>query len=81
MSIDIPSDLIPYVQSLVSSGPCESETQVVSEALRLLRETDERRQQIQKAVLEGVQSGDSISEDVVFDRLDRILRQSQTGSA
>jgi putative addiction module CopG family antidote len=81
MSIDIPSDLIPYVQSLVSSGRCESETQVVSEALRLLRETDERRQQIQKAVLEGVQSGDSISEDVVFDRLDRILRQSQTGSA
>lgn len=76
MSVDIPSDFIPYVQSLISSGRCESEAQVVTEALRLLRQTDENRQQIRALVLEGVHSGDSIAEDVVFKRLDEILQSS-----
>lgn len=76
MSVDIPSDFIPYVQSLISSGRCESETQVVTAALRLLRQTDENRQQIRVLVLEGVHSGDSIPESAVFKRLDEILHHS-----
>lgn len=76
MSVDIPSDFIPYVQSLISSGRCESEAQVVTEALRLLQQTDENRQQLRALVLEGVQSGDSVSESAVFNRLNEILGRS-----
>jgi putative addiction module CopG family antidote len=71
MFVDIPTDLVPFVQSLISSGRCESETHVVAEALQLLRQTDESRQQIRDAVVEGMHSGDSIPESVVFGRLGR----------
>ncbi len=51
MSVDIPADMLPFVQSMIASGGFRSETEVVGEALRLLqtrqRKLEELRAEIQ----------------------------------
>ncbi|HQU43897.1 MAG TPA: type II toxin-antitoxin system ParD family antitoxin [Pirellulales bacterium] len=60
MSVEIPSDLVPFVHSVIASGRCGSEGEVVSEALRLLEAVDRRRGQLRADVLEGINSGESV---------------------
>ena len=71
MSVDIPQDLLPFVQAVISSGRCRSETEVVSEALRVFQDIEQRRKTLRDDILDGMNSGDSIPGDEVFKRLER----------
>jgi putative addiction module CopG family antidote len=71
MTVEIPTDLLPFVQGVIASGRCHSESDVVGEALRLFREVECRREELRREVLEGINSGESIPGDRVFERLRR----------
>jgi putative addiction module CopG family antidote len=70
MSVDIPQDLVPFVQAVISSGRCRSETEVVGEALRLFQNFEQRRKTLQADIHEGMNSGEPILGDEVFDRVE-----------
>jgi putative addiction module CopG family antidote len=69
MSVEIPADLLPFVEGVIASGRCTSESDVVGEALRLLRDMESRREELRREVLEGINSGESIPGDEVFAKL------------
>jgi len=66
MSVDIPADLQPFVQSMIAGGSFHSEAEVVGEALRLLqnrqRRLEELRAEIQPA-LDRLDRGEYIELD------------------
>jgi putative addiction module CopG family antidote len=65
MSVDIPSELVSFVHSIIASGRCRSESEVVGQALRLLEVVERKREQLRVDVLEGINSGESIPGDEV----------------
>lgn len=69
MSVDIPSDLVPFVHSVIASGRCVDEGEVVGEALRLMEAVERKRERLRAEVLEGINSGASISSQEVAGRL------------
>lgn len=69
MSVNIPSDLVPFVHSVIASGRCVDESQVVGEALRLMESVERKREKLRADVLEGINSGASISSQDVASRL------------
>lgn len=69
MNVDIPLDLVPFVHSVIASGRCDSESEVVGEALRLLERIERKRAQVRADVLEGIDSGNSLSREEVDRRL------------
>jgi putative addiction module CopG family antidote len=71
MSVDIPSEFVPFVHSIIASGRCGSESEVVTEALRLLEVVERKREQLSADVLEGINSGEAVSRAEV----DRNVRQ------
>lgn len=78
MSVDIPSEFVPFVHSIIASGRCGSESEVVGEALRLLEVVERKRERLRADVLEGMNSGKSISRAEV----DRNVKQwSERGAA
>jgi putative addiction module CopG family antidote len=71
MSVEIPHDLVPFVQAVISSGRCRTETEVVAEALRVFQELEDRRKSLRDDIQEGMNSGESVPGDEVFERLER----------
>ena len=74
MTVDIPPEFEQYVQSVIDSGKCQTESEVVGQALRLLQEIDERRRQLREEIEAGIQS-DTIAGEVVFDELEQLAHQ------
>jgi Arc/MetJ-type ribon-helix-helix transcriptional regulator len=74
MSIDIPAEFLPYVRDVIASGQYPSESALVGEALKLLRERDRDR----KLVEEGLNELDR-GEYLEFDEegLQRFLDNAQ----
>jgi putative addiction module CopG family antidote len=70
-SVDIPQDLMPFVQSVISNGRHRNESEVVEEALRIFQELEQRREALRANIVEGMNSGESIPGDEVFNRLER----------
>jgi antitoxin ParD1/3/4 len=80
MHVHLTPELEKLVQSKVQSGRYSSESEVVSEALRLLEQRDEaftrRKEDIRKQIEEGWQSakrGELVDGDEVLDRIDAEL--------
>jgi antitoxin ParD1/3/4 len=80
MNVHLTPELEKLVQSKVQSGRYNSESEVVSEALRLLERRDEvvtlRKEDIRKQIEEGWQSakrGELVDGDDVLDRIDAEL--------
>jgi putative addiction module CopG family antidote len=71
MSVDIPADPVPYIRAVISSGRCRDETKVVGEALRVFQDFESRRKRLREDVREGINSGESIPGEGVFERLER----------
>jgi antitoxin ParD1/3/4 len=69
MTVDIPADLVPFVQGVIASGRYKSESDVVGEALRAFRELESRRGELRRDILEGINSGESIPGEQVFQHL------------
>ncbi len=66
MSVDIPADMLPFVQSMIVSGGFRSETEVVGEALRLMQERQRRLEELRAEIqpsLERLDRGECIELD------------------
>lgn len=75
MSIDLPLDLQPIVHQAIASGRGADEVDVVRQALRLYAQVEQRRQSLRREIEKGVESGDSISGEVVFEELEQLANQ------
>ena len=59
MPDSIPADLNQFVQQEVATGKYQSETEVICHGLRLLREREQRREQLRDDVNRGIEQLDS----------------------
>jgi len=79
--VEIPFDLQQFVQTAVSSGAFQSESEVLAEGLRLLQ----RREQLRREVNEGIsqlERGEGVDGEEVFRRLDaRAVQIAQKAGA
>jgi antitoxin ParD1/3/4 len=65
MTVDLGSELRHYVESLVNSGDYRSNSEVLRESLRLLREKQAKSklEQLRQLIDEGESSGDPLTWD------------------
>ncbi len=79
MNVSLTKELEEFVRQKVASGLFSSSSEVVREALRLLHEQDrlyqERLSALRADIREGIESGEPIEGDAVFERLR--VRQSE----
>ncbi len=76
MNVDLTPELEQLVQTRLNSGRYHSASEVVREALRLLEQRDEVRNQIEEG-WQSAQRGEVVDGDQVFDRLDAELEASE----
>ena len=76
MNVDLTPELEQLVQTRLNSGRYHSASEVVREALRLLEQRDEVRNQIEEG-WQSAQRGEVVDGDQVFDRLDAELKASE----
>lgn len=77
VTVDLGSELRHYVESLVDSGDYRSNSEVLRESLRLLREkhAESKLEQLRHLIDEGEASGDPLTWDV-HDFLKRMNKKS-----
>ncbi len=75
MSIELPLDLQPIIRQAIASGRGTDEVDVVRQALRLYAQVEQRRQSLRSEIAKGIESGDSISGEVVFQELEQLANQ------
>ncbi len=78
MNIDIPHDLDPFVQHLISIGDYRNETEVLIEGLRLLKSRAELREAV-NAGIDQLESGQAIDGDEALSRLEARARSLLRG--
>ena len=76
MNVSLTPDLEKYVQNKVQSGRYQSSSEVIREALRLLEEKDQEREQRLRALKADIQEGLQGSFDPLD--MDSIIAESQT---
>jgi antitoxin ParD1/3/4 len=69
MNLEITPELDDMVQRILRTGRYESESEVLHEALSLLRQRDELRQEIKKGIAE-IDRGEHIEGEDVFQELE-----------
>ena len=74
MSIDIPSELEPFVQDVIRRGVYQSADEVVVEALKVLRDIERRRSELRADIRAGLAS-EGLPAEMVFMELDRLAAQ------
>ncbi len=75
MSIGLPLDLQQIIRQAIASGRGADEVDVVRQLLRLYAHVDQRRQSLRHEIAKGVESGDSISGEAVFEDLEQLASQ------
>jgi antitoxin ParD1/3/4 len=75
MNVSLTKELEEFVREKVASGLFSSSSEVVREALRLLKKQDrlyqERLSALRADIREGIESGEPIEADAVFESLRR----------
>jgi antitoxin ParD1/3/4 len=74
MSLQIPPEIEEMVQSIFRSGQYENESEVIREALGLLRRRDLMRRDINEGIAE-IDRGERIGADEVFQELEKKAAQ------
>jgi antitoxin ParD1/3/4 len=74
MDVEIPSDLNPFVQQMISCGAYRDENELLIEGLRLLRSREQLRADV-NAGIDQLQSGEGLDGDEVFARLEERARR------
>jgi len=82
MSVDIPNEHLSYVQEAVASGRFKSETALVGEALRLLREQEELPRTIQHG-FDQISQGECIEldEEELDEYFDALIQGSKESAS
>ncbi len=75
MNVEIPADLNPFVQQLISSGSYRDENEVLVEGLRLLRSREQLRDDV-NAGIDQLVSGQGLDGNEVLERLEERARRS-----
>lgn len=77
MTVDLGNDLRHYVEALVDSGGYRSNSEVLRESLRLLREkqAESKLEQLRHLIDEGEASGDPLTWDA-HEFLERMKKKS-----
>lgn len=74
MSLEIPPEIEEMVQSIFRSGQYDSESDVIREALGLLRQRDLLRRDINEGIAQ-IDRGERIAADEVFQELEEKAAQ------
>lgn len=77
MTVDLGSELRHYVESLVDAGDYRSNSEVLRESLRLLREkqAESKLEKLRQLIDDGETSGDPLTWDT-YDFLKRMKKKS-----
>lgn len=78
MATDIPSDLAPFVQRMVSERRFLSEEDVLAEGLRLLQAREELRAEVKKG-FDQLDAGQGIPAEQVYARAEERINQIELG--
>ena len=70
MTVEIPPEFAEFVQSVIDSGSCRSEAEVVGEALQLLKKREQLRRDV-NAGMQQLAQGQGVEGEGVFERLER----------
>jgi putative addiction module CopG family antidote len=62
MSVDIPAQFLPFVQQSIASGRFESESAMLTEALKLLAQQEKERKMVEEG-LDELERGDYLEFD------------------
>lgn len=65
LTVDVGDELREFIESLVKSGDYRTQSEVMRDALRLLREkqAESRLQKLRDLLAEGISSGDAVTWD------------------
>jgi antitoxin ParD1/3/4 len=74
MNVQIPPDLNPFVEQMISCGNFRDENEILIEGLRLLRSREQLRADVNAGV-EQLEKGQGIDGNEVFSRLEARARQ------
>ena len=77
MNVEIPSDLAPFVQRMVAERRFLTESDVLSEGLRLLLARETLRQEVRMA-FEQLDAGLGLPADKVYARAEERIRQIES---
>ena len=80
MTTEIPSDLIPFVQRMVSEKRFLSESDVLAEGLRLLQARETLRAEVKKG-FDQLDAGRGIPADDVYQRAEERIQQIENGES
>ena len=69
MNVPIPAEFQEFVESIIRSGSFQTETEVVGEALGLLKKREQLRREVNAGV-EQLDEGKGIDGEEVFQRLE-----------
>jgi Arc/MetJ-type ribon-helix-helix transcriptional regulator len=79
MSTEIPADLLPFVERMVTAKRFLSEGDVLAEGLRLLQAQETLRDEVRKG-FEQLDAGDGVAADVAYDRVEQRIRDIENGT-
>jgi antitoxin ParD1/3/4 len=74
MNVEIPADLTPFVEQMLSQGTYRSETEILVDGLRLLRTKEQLRIDVDAGITQ-LENGEGLDGDEVFGRLEERARQ------
>jgi putative addiction module CopG family antidote len=73
MNVDIPAELTPFVQQMLSRGAYRNETEMLVDGLRLLRAKEQLRVDVDAGITQ-LEIGEGRDGDEVFTRLEQRAR-------
>ena len=80
MTTEIPSDLVPFVQRMVSEKRFLNESDVLAEGLRLLQSRETLRAEVRKG-FDQLDAGQGIPAEEVYRRAEQRIQQIENGDA
>ena len=79
MSTEIPSDLVPFVQRMVSEKRFLNESDVLAEGLRMLQARETLRAEVKKG-FDQLDAGQGIPFEDVYRRAEERIREIENGN-
>ena len=74
MNVEIPADLTPFVEQMLSRGTYGSEAEMLVDGLRLLRSQEQLRTDVEIGIMQ-LDKGEGLDGDEVFAELKERARQ------
>ena len=80
MNAEIPSDLTPFVEGLISQGRYADPDAVVAESIRLLESQEALRRDVREGFAQ-LDAGQGIDARAVYERVEQRIRQVERGQS